>query len=129
MENVKGCANILDPLYLGALTTRHYFDMDNKLQALRNLLSLLAAVVLLISSFYQLLLLMCAGEKILLTVTVPVFSGTISPALIGKTLLMNGVVVQEEGQENFSMSRLALIYLNKKIFCTWRDSAKSCASL
>ncbi len=40
-------------MYLWALTIRHYFDMDNKLQELLTLLSLLAALMQLNSAFYH----------------------------------------------------------------------------
>ncbi len=67
-----------------------YFDMDSKLQELQ-LLPLPAAVVRINSAFYHqatTAYMLRRKDAIQQTVTVSVFSGTISPTLIGTTLSM-----------------------------------------
>ncbi len=72
---------------LWASSTRSYFNMDNKLQALPTLLSLLAAVVQLNSAFYHhtTTAYMCRKDITRQTVTVPLCGCVISPTLTGKT--------------------------------------------
>ncbi len=77
-------------MYLRALATWHYSDMDNKLQALLTLLSLLTAVVQLNSAFHHATTAYMRRRKDITqrAVTVPVLSSAISPMLVGTTLLM-----------------------------------------
>ncbi len=67
------------------MTTQRYFNMDNKLQPLLTLLSLQAAVVQLNSTFYHHATTAYTRRRkdiIQRTVTVPMFSGAISPTLM-----------------------------------------------
>ncbi len=83
-------------MYLWASTAQRYFNMDNKLQALLTLLSLLAAVVQLNSAFNHHT---TTAHIIQRTATVPVFSSAISPTLIGQLYYNSIVVVPEESEK------------------------------
>ncbi len=88
-------------VYLLASTTWHYFNMDNKLQALLTLFSLLAAVLQLNSVFdHVAAAYMCRRRDVIWrTTSVHVFSSAISPTNWNNC--MNGVVVPEEWRGNF----------------------------
>ncbi len=105
-------------MYQWASTTWHYFNIDNELQPLLTLLSLLAAVMQLNSTFYHhATTAYMHGRKDISqrTVTVPMFSSTISPTLIGTTF----------STELWSQKN------GKKTFKCWSRSAwtKNCVSM
>ncbi len=102
---------------LWALNTWRYFNMDNKLQAMLTLSSLLAAVVHLISAFHHATTAYMQRRKDIIqrTATVPMFSSTISPALI-ETTLSTELWFQRNGKKTFlCWSWLALMDQNKKL--------------
>ncbi len=92
-------------MYLWASTICHYFDMDNKLQPLLTLLSLLAAVVQLNSAFHHATTANMHRRKDITQwpATVPMPSGAISPTLVETTSSTELWLVPEEWQASFLM--------------------------
>ncbi len=102
-------------MYLWISTTRHYFNMDNKLQELLTLLSLLAAVVQLNSAFYHHVTTVHVRRRkdkmiIQWTSTVTMLScGTLSTELW----------LQRNGDKTFTCRSRST--WTKKCVCMWRE--------